>query len=111
MPTTTTTKLQDFLGRWLTNATPGTSQATDHLGRKVVAGDKDFLNRNLAFANPGGWVTAHAYTVGQTIRSTVGGAILQVTVAGTSGATEPTAPASKGGQASDGTTLKWVRLH
>jgi hypothetical protein len=110
MPTTTTTKLQDFLGRWLVNATPGTSQATDFLGRKVIAGDKDFVGRNLGFSNPSGWITAHAYTVGQTIRST-SGAILQCSVAGTSAATEPTAPASVGGQASDGSTLRWVRLH
>lgn len=110
MPTTTSTKLQDFLGRWLTNSNPGTSQASDFLGRKVIAGDKDFIGRALGYANPSTWITAHAYTVGQTVR-TASGAILQCSVAGTSGATEPTAPAAKGGVASDGSTLKWVRLH
>jgi len=43
----TTTKTKDYLGRLLTNATPGTSQATDHLGRSVVAGDKDYAGRAL----------------------------------------------------------------
>jgi len=43
----TTTKTKDFLARLLTNPTPGTSQATDFLGRSVVAGDKDFLGRGL----------------------------------------------------------------
>jgi len=46
-PQTTTTKTKDFLARLLTNPTPGTSQATDFLGRSVVASDKDFLGRNL----------------------------------------------------------------
>ena len=46
-PMVTTTKTKDFLARSLTNPTPGTSQATDFLGRSVVAGDKDFLGRGL----------------------------------------------------------------
>jgi hypothetical protein len=45
MPTTTMTK--DYLGRPLVNATPGTSQATDSMGRAVVAGNKDYLGRSL----------------------------------------------------------------
>ena len=47
MPMTTTTKTKDFLARLLTNPTPGTSNATDFLGRAVAAGDKDFLGRGL----------------------------------------------------------------
>jgi hypothetical protein len=43
----TTTRTKDFLGAALVNATPGTSQATDRLGRSVTAGDKDFLGRAL----------------------------------------------------------------
>lgn len=109
MPTTTSTKLQDFLGRWLTNATPGTSQATDHLGRKVLAGDKDYMGRNLTYANPAGWVTAHAYTVGQTYRAT-NGALMVCTQAGTSAAAEPTPPASVGATVNDN-TAKWTRVH
>jgi len=46
-PQVTTTKTKDFLARSLTNPTPGTSQATDFLGRSVVATDKDFLGRAL----------------------------------------------------------------
>lgn len=45
MATTTSTK--DYLGRALTNATPGTSDATDYLGRAVQTGDKDYLGRAL----------------------------------------------------------------
>ena len=43
----TTLKTKDFLNRLLVNATPGTSQATDFLGRAVVAVDKDYLGRAL----------------------------------------------------------------
>lgn len=43
----TTTKTKDYLGRPLTNATPGTSDATDYLGRDVKAGDLDYLGRPL----------------------------------------------------------------
>jgi len=46
-PQVTTTKTKDFLARNLTNPTPGTSQATDFLGRSVVVTDKDFLGRAL----------------------------------------------------------------
>jgi len=43
----TTTMTKDYLGVPLVNATPGTSQATDRLGRSVIAGNKDFYGRNL----------------------------------------------------------------
>jgi len=46
-PLVTTTKTKDYVGRLLTNPTPGTSQATDYLGRSVVAGDKDHMGRAL----------------------------------------------------------------
>jgi hypothetical protein len=45
--TVTTTMTKDYLGVPLVNPTPGTSQATDRLGRSVVAGNKDYMNRNL----------------------------------------------------------------
>ena len=45
---TTTSKLGDFLGRALINETPGTSNASDYLGRSVTASDKDFTGRALA---------------------------------------------------------------
>lgn len=43
----TTTKLADFLGRALTNINPGSSNATDFLGRAIGASDKDGLGRAL----------------------------------------------------------------
>ena len=46
-PQVTTTMTKDYMGVALVNATPGTSQATDRLGRSVVAGNKDFMGRSL----------------------------------------------------------------
>ena len=43
----TTTMTKDYLGVPLVNPTPGTSQATDSLGRSVVSGNKDYMNRAL----------------------------------------------------------------
>jgi len=46
-PQTTTTMTKDFLARQLVNPTPGTSNATDFLGRSVLAANKDYLGRAL----------------------------------------------------------------
>ena len=46
-PQVTTTRTKDYVGRALTNAVPGTSNATDHLGRNVAAGNLDFVGRAL----------------------------------------------------------------
>jgi hypothetical protein len=43
----TTTMTKDYLGAALVNPTPGTSQATDRLGRSVVAANKDYMGRSL----------------------------------------------------------------
>jgi hypothetical protein len=43
----TTTMTKDHLGRALTNAVPGTDDATDFMGRAVVTGDLDYLGRSL----------------------------------------------------------------
>jgi hypothetical protein len=43
----TTTMTKDWLGVPLVNPTPGTSNATDRLGRAVIAGNKDYLGRGL----------------------------------------------------------------
>jgi hypothetical protein len=43
----TTTMTHDYLGVPLVNPTPGTSNATDRLGRSVLVGNKDFLGRSL----------------------------------------------------------------
>lgn len=42
-----TTMTRDHLGRALTNAVPGTDDATDFMGRAVQAGDLDYLGRAL----------------------------------------------------------------
>lgn len=53
-------------------------------------------------AAPSSWVTATAYTVGEQVKLT-GGAVLQATVGGTSGATQPTVPALPANTVTDGT--------
>ena len=86
---TTTTYKEDFAGRNLTNATPGSSQAKDFLGRNVTAGNKDFLGRSLT-SRPHAISTA--FTKG-TVVYLAGGAELTATTSGTSAGTAPTAPA------------------
>ncbi len=97
---TTTTKRQDYLGRWLANANPGTSAATDHLGRAVVTGDKDALGRSLTYDNPSAWATGTAYAAGDLVKPKTGtnyDAVFVALDAGTSDAeTEPTWPALDG---------------
>jgi hypothetical protein len=46
-PLVTTTKTYDYMHQALQNPTPGTSPATDYLGRAVQAGDKDYMGRAL----------------------------------------------------------------
>jgi hypothetical protein len=99
----TTTRKEDFLGRNLTNATPGTSNATDHLGRNVIASNKDFLGRNLTSV-------PHAVTTAYTTGAVVylaGGQELVAESNGTTGGTAPTAPAV-GATVVDG-TVTWRR--
>jgi hypothetical protein len=43
----TTMETHDYLGRELTNETPGSSTATDHLGRDIGESDDDFIGRAL----------------------------------------------------------------
>lgn len=105
----TTTKLQDFLGRWLNNATPGSTNATDFLGRNVVTGGKDFTGRLLTFDNPNSWAQTTAYSSGARVRL-ASGAILEATTGGTSvTGSAPTAPSKVGGTVTDG-TVTWKRL-
>lgn len=105
----TTTKLQDFLGRWLTNGNPGTTQASDHLGRNVAASDKDFIGRLLGFDNPSTWAQTTAYSAGARVRLG-GGQLLEATTGGTSvTGSAPTAPSTVGGTVTDG-TVTWKRL-
>lgn len=88
----TTTFTADYLGRALVNPTPGTSDATDYMGRDVLAGDVDYIGRDLTGGPPPpAWAASTAYSVGDRV-SLSGGAVLEATVAGTSGTTAPTAP-------------------
>lgn len=106
----TTTKLADYLGRALVNPTPGTSQATDHLGRAVVTGNKDYAGRALLdepLYPPIAWAATTAYGLGERV-SLSGGEILAATVAGTSGADEPAAP-GVGDTVVDG-TVTWTQI-
>ena len=107
----TTTKLQDWLGRWLNNGTPGTTNASDFLGRQVQAGDKDYMGQSLTLSEPAAWAASHAYTVGAYVNAS--GGIMKATVAGTSGAAAPTWPTTVGGGVNDGASvppLHWVRV-
>ena len=54
------------------------------------------------------WAAETDYEVGEEV-SLTGGEILEATVAGTSGTTEPTAPATVGGTVTDG-DVEWVRV-
>jgi len=114
---TTTTKRQDFLGRWLENANPGTTAATDHLGRSVIAANKDFLGRLLIFDNPGAWATGTPYAAGDYVKPKTGtnyDAVFQALDAGTShSSTEPTWP-TIGGTVVDNvgaSSVTWKCVH
>lgn len=92
------------MGRDLTNATPGTSDATDHLGRAVVTGDKDFLGRSLTSAPH---AVSTAYPQGAVVYL-AGGEELTAETGGTTAGVAPTAPASVGGTVVDG-GVTWRR--
>lgn len=101
----TTLNLRDHMGRLLTNATPGTSDATDHLGRDIVTGNLDFVARPLVSTT---WAISTAYALGDHVDLS-GGEVLVATVAGTSaGVTEPTAPAY--GATVVDNTVTWQRV-
>jgi len=101
---TTTLRKEDFLGRNLSNATPGTTDAKDHLGRNVLASNKDFLGRALTVVPH---AVATAYAKGAIVYLS-GGQELVAETAGTSHATvAPTAPAV-GATVVDG-TVTWRR--
>ena len=101
---TTTLRLRDHLLRPLVNATPGTSDATDYVGRDVVTGNVDFLGRALVAT---AWATTTAYALGVYVELSTGEA-LKATAGGTSGASEPTPP-GYGDTVVDG-TVTWEQV-
>ena len=85
---TTTTKQGDYLGRSLVNHNPGTSDATDFLGRSVVAGDKDSTGRSLANNPqypPVDRANSTAYSVGQRVKLAGVNEVQSITVTATGG--------------------------
>lgn len=102
----TTLLRRDYLLRTLQNATPGTTDPVlDFFGRVVTT--TDYLGRgNVAQA----WAIGTAYAVGDHRTLVASGAVMKVTVAGTSHAsTPPTAPAY-GATVTDN-TVTWIRAH
>ncbi len=96
----TTLNLRDYLGRSLSNATPGTTDATDHLGRDVVTGDLDFVGRDLIAVER---ANSTAYSVGDYIEFASGN-LYEVTGAGTTAASEPSESGVEyGDELTDGT--------
>ena len=95
----TSTKRQDYLGRWLDNARPGTTDpAKDFMGRACAA-SADYLGRATAFNNPGAWGNGATKSAGDYVKALAGTNYDLVAVAldgGTTGALEPTWPALYG---------------
>lgn len=85
---TTTTSKGDYLGRALVNDLPGTSNATDFLGRAVTASNKDFSGRALT-ANPlfppADRANTTAYTLGQRVKVAGTDEVQTITVTATAG--------------------------
>jgi|SRR5690606_21856858 len=109
----TTTFTADYLGRDLINPSPGTSDATDYVGRDVQTGDVDYMGRDLTDnqppdpPEPSVWQAETAYSTGDQV-TLGGGEVLEATAGGTSGTTEPTPP-GVGETVTDG-TVTWQQL-
>lgn len=102
---TTTLQLRDFLWRDLDNATPGTTDAKDHLGRDIGVGDVDYVGRDLIAP---AWTVSAVIAVDDFVELSTG-ELLRATVAGTTDATtEPTAPGF-GNTVVDG-TVTWLQV-
>ncbi len=116
--TATSTKRQDYLGRWIVNAQPGTStNVTDYVGRNISSGTADYLGRALTFDNPSAWATGTPYAAGDYVKPKTGtnyDAVFVALDAGTShGTTEPTWPAL-GGTVVDNagaSSITWFCVH
>lgn len=85
----TTLFLRDRLWRKLTNGTPGTTQATDSLGRAVGSGTTDSVGTLLIGKK---WTLSTVVATGD-FTEAANGTLLQATVGGTTSAgTTPVAP-------------------
>lgn len=94
----TSTRVEDYMGRSLTNGTPGTTDpVTDYVGRQVTS-TADYSGRALTCLP---WPGAVAVTLGSTYYVT--GGRLVVTTAGTPLAGAATIPGSIGGTVTSGT--------
>jgi hypothetical protein len=94
----TSLRAEDYLGRSLTNGTPGTTDpVTDYVGR-VAASTTDYLGRTTTCLP---WPGAVAVTVGTTYY--VAGGRMYVSVAGTPAAGAATIPGAVGGTVVSGT--------
>lgn len=85
---TTTTKGGDFLGRALVNDNPGTSAATDYLGRGVTASNKDYNGQALIdnpSYPPADRANSTAYTAGQRVKVAGINEVETITVTATTG--------------------------
>lgn len=65
---TTSTKRQDYMGRWLNNDNPGTTAVTDYNGQTIASGTTDYMGRSLITDNPTAWATDTAYAVGDLVK-------------------------------------------
>lgn len=101
----TTLNLRDHLLRPLVNATPGTSDATDFLGRAVQVGDIDYIDRDLVGTT---WAISTAVALGDYTVLSTGETLKAIEAGTTAGATEPTAP-GYGGTVVDG-TVTWQQV-
>lgn len=100
----TTTHLRDYMLRPLVNADPGTSDATDFVGRDVQDDDLDYLGRALTVTE---WAATTAYAAGAFVALS-SGEVLRVAVAGTSAAEEPEPPGYGETVEDDGVTWRQV---
>jgi len=89
---------------------PTTLQSADMVEDMVAGANAKASRVAPCLTNPTftAWVASTAYTAGDQVRLATG-AFLEVTVAGTSGATIPTIPAAVGSTVTDGTAT-WKRI-
>ena len=95
----TSTAKEDYMGRKLANATPGTTNPVlDYVGRTCATTTTDYMGRTLTSL---AWPGAVALSLG--VEYWVVGGTLVVTTAGTGAAGAPALPGSVGGTVVSGT--------